>query len=62
MSPIPSIDRVLGQFLEEQRQRLAPPAPEEATKLLRDGWDVSCALARVHGTWRMIDVANVYPL
>ena len=38
------------------------PAPAAATKLLREGWDVSCALARVRGTWRMIDVANVYPL
>lgn len=47
----------------EREQTLGPiPAPAEATKLLREGWDVSCALARVRGTWRMIDVANVYPL
>lgn len=48
---------------DKGRSTLGPiPAPEEATKLLRDGWDVSCALARVRGAWRMIDVANVYPL
>jgi hypothetical protein len=45
-----------------RRSTLGPiPVPQAATKLLREGWDVSCALARVRGTWRMIDVANVYP-
>lgn len=37
------------------------PVPVAATKLLRNGWDVSCALARVDGIWRIVEVANVYP-
>lgn len=37
------------------------PAPKPATELLREGWEVSCSLARVRGTWRMFEVANVYP-
>ncbi len=38
------------------------PVPAAATKLLRKGWDVSCALGRVDGTWRIVEVANVYPV
>ena len=38
------------------------PVPAAATKLLRTGWDVSCALGRVDGTWRIVEVANVYPV
>ena len=37
------------------------PSPKPATDLLQVGWEVSCALARVRGTWRMVEVANVYP-
>lgn len=37
------------------------PVPAPATKLLRTGWDLSCALGRVRGTWRIVEMANVYP-
>lgn len=37
------------------------PVPEAATKLLRKGWDVSCALGRVGGRWRIVEMANLYP-
>ena len=37
------------------------PAPKPATRLLQKGWDVSCALVRHRGAWRMVEVANVYP-
>lgn len=37
------------------------PVPRPATELLREGWEVSCSLARVRGTWHMFEVANVYP-
>ena len=36
--------------------------PAGATKLLRKGWDISCSLGHVRGTWRIIEVANVYPV
>ena len=36
--------------------------PAAATKLLCKGWDLSCALGRVDGTWRIVEVANVYPV
>jgi hypothetical protein len=35
--------------------------PKEATELLRKGWDISCAVARIRGKWRIVEVANVYP-
>jgi hypothetical protein len=37
------------------------PVPKKATELLQRGWDISCALGRIHGQWRIIEVANVYP-
>jgi hypothetical protein len=37
------------------------PVPAAVTNLLRRGWDISCSLARVRGTWRIVEVANVYP-
>lgn len=37
------------------------PVPAPATKLLREGWELSCALGRVRGTWRIVEMANVYP-
>ncbi len=37
------------------------PVPNSATKLLREGWDISCSLGRVRGKWRIVEVANVYP-
>lgn len=36
--------------------------PKEATELLQEGWDVSCAIARIRGKWRIVEFANVYPL
>jgi hypothetical protein len=35
--------------------------PRAATDLARTGWMVSIALARVRGTWRLVQVGNVYP-
>lgn len=35
--------------------------PEAATKLLRPGWSLSCALAHVRRSWRIVEMANVYP-
>ena len=35
--------------------------PVAATKLLEEGWTISCALGRDRGTWRLLEVANVYP-
>ena len=55
--------RVWLEVWEGKKSRsLGPiPAPNPATDLLHEGWDVSCALARVRGAWRMVEVANVYP-
>ena len=36
-------------------------APEAATKSLSVGWNLSCALARVQGHWRLVGVDEVYP-
>jgi len=36
-------------------------APPKATALLSPGWEIACALGRVRGKWRIIEVANVYP-
>jgi len=36
--------------------------PNEAAELLREGWDISCAVARIGGKWRIIEFANVYPI
>lgn len=44
------------------RPRGPIPVPKAATRLLREGWDVSCSLARVRGIWHIVEVANVYPL
>lgn len=46
-----------------QKPELLGPVivPRAATQLLREYWDISCALGRVRGTWRMVEVANVYP-
>ncbi|MBI2319855.1 MAG: hypothetical protein HYY28_14840 [Betaproteobacteria bacterium] len=37
------------------------PAPEAATRWLRPGWTVSCSMGRVRGSWRLLELANVYP-
>ena len=36
-------------------------APLDATKSLRVGWNLSCALARVRGRWQIVAVDEVYP-
>ena len=35
--------------------------PRQATGLLSEGWDISCALGRKRGKWMIIEMANVYP-
>jgi len=35
--------------------------PRKATELLQKDWDISCAIARIRGKWRLVEVANVYP-
>jgi len=37
------------------------PVPHSATRLLKEGWDVSCSLGRIGRKWRIVEVANVYP-
>ena len=37
------------------------PVPRQATALLRPGWEISCALGRIKGKWRIVEMANVYP-
>ena len=51
-------------WLEVDGAEIAGPVivPKEATELLRKGWNISCSLARVKGKWRMVEVANIYPL
>lgn len=45
-----------------REQTLGPiPVPDKATALLRTGWDISCALGRIRGHWRIIEMGNVYP-
>jgi hypothetical protein len=35
--------------------------PEPATRWLRPGWTISCSLGCVRKSWRLLEVANVYP-
>lgn len=35
--------------------------PAAATRLLQEGWDLSCSLGRVRGKWHIVEMANVYP-
>ncbi len=52
-----------GETLPGRSGKLGPvTVPEAVTELLEEGWDVSCAFARVKGEWRMVEVGNVYPL
>ncbi|MFQ5890875.1 MAG: hypothetical protein ACE5JR_12615 [Gemmatimonadota bacterium] len=37
------------------------PVPSASTELLREGWDISCALGRVPGRRRILEVADVQP-
>lgn len=52
----------LDNFEGGKTHRYGPvPVPNSATKLLREGWDISCSLWRARGKWRIVEVANVYP-
>lgn len=45
-----------------ERKLIGPVvAPAAATCLLQEGWDLSCSLGRVRGTWHIVEMANVYP-
>ena len=45
----------------KRRARGPIPVPEPATRWLRPGWTISCSLSRVRKSWRLLEVANVYP-
>lgn len=36
--------------------------PKKATEMLREGWEMSCALGRIRGRWRIMEMGSVYPL
>lgn len=45
----------------EPEERGPIAVPKAATEILRPGWSISCALARVRRAWRIVEMANVYP-
>lgn len=52
----------LEVYAEKGKSTVGPiVVPKEATALLHEGWDISCAIARIRGKWRIVEVANVYP-
>jgi len=52
----------LEVYTEKDKSAVGPIAvPKEATALLQEGWDISCAVARIRGKWKIVEVANVYP-
>jgi len=36
--------------------------PKKATELLREGWEISCALGLSRRKWWIVEMGNVYPL
>ncbi|MBI3015061.1 MAG: hypothetical protein HYY65_08405 [Candidatus Tectomicrobia bacterium] len=47
----------------ERDETLGPvPVPKEATSLLEEGWELSCAMGRIRGQWQILEIANVYPM
>lgn len=45
-----------------ERKLIGPVVvPPAATRLLQEGWDLSCSLGRVRGKWHIVEIANVYP-
>lgn len=53
----------LEVYTEKGKASVGPiTVPKEATSLLQKGWDISCAIARIRGKWRIVEVANVYPV
>ncbi len=52
----------LEVYTEKGKSSVSPIAvPKKATELLEKGWDISCAIARIRGKRRIVQVANVYP-
>lgn len=52
----------LEVYDEKGKRAVGPIAvPKEATALLQEGWDISCAIARIREKWKIVEVANVYP-
>ncbi len=52
----------LEVYDEKGKRAVGPIAvPKEATALLQEGWDISCAIARIREKWKIVQVANVYP-
>ena len=51
------------EVYDEKGKNIVGPivVPKEATELLEEGWDISCAMARIRGKWRLVEIANVYP-
>jgi len=53
----------INVFEDDNEKTIGPiPVPKRATELLQKGWDISCALGRIYGEWRIVEVANVYPI
>jgi hypothetical protein len=64
---------VIGQDLSLQIERVEPGklyftgvegplcVPREASDLAKPGWDVTITLLRQRGTWKVLEVGNVYP-
>ncbi len=52
----------LEVYTEKGKNTVGPiTVPTEASALLQEGWDISCAIARIRGKWKIVEVANVYP-
>lgn len=64
---------IIGQDLPLQIERVEPGklhftgidgplrVPREASDLAKPGWDVTITLIRQRGTWKVLEVGNVYP-
>jgi hypothetical protein len=64
---------IVGQDLPLQIERVEPGklhfvgvngplrVPREASELAKPGWDVTITLIRQRGTWKVLEVGNVYP-
>ena len=52
----------LRVFRSATPERIGPLlAPVAVTEALRVGWNLSCALAKVRGRWRLVRVEELYP-
>jgi hypothetical protein len=64
---------IVGQDLPLQIERVEPGklyfidvdgplrVPRGASDLAKPGWDVTISLIRQRGTWKVLEVGNVYP-